>query len=63
MTQVLIVTTTAAFDAHTRERTNCVYLDHSDFQPYYGFQNQNNIKKEKPYHKFTQRRLDGRFQK
>jgi len=52
-----------AFDALTGEQTNCVYIDPWDFRPYHGFIDQDNLKKEKPYHKFTKRRLDGRFQR
>jgi len=49
-----------AFDAPTGEQTNCVYIDHFDFRPCRGVVDQYSIKKDKPYHKFTQRRLDGR---
>jgi len=63
MTPIVLEIIYLSADQATSTGSNFVYHDPWDFRPYQGPVDQDNIKKGKPYHKFTKRRLDGRFQK
>jgi len=50
-------------DASSGDSTNCISVEWCDFRPGPCQIGQDNLRKEKSYHKFTRRMLDGRFQR